>query len=184
MRKILIIIAVILLPVLILAFTHGDDYVVGIISVDRIEIKNPYHANGGFEDSTVVISLTQNNWAQLTNDYGTLISVDESNGFTSNNDTLIFTNAGDYTGIFDVTFDGGNVNTYEFRVLDVTGSPTQVGYKKAETAGGSGKQGSITLITYFDAIAGSKYIVQIRNISSNLSATIINGSFSIEYLHN
>ena len=142
-----------------------------------------WHAAGAFEDSTVTISITQNDWEQVTNATNNLLQATVANGFAASGDTLEFLNAGDYEGWLNFTFTGFTSQVYKFRVWNVTDGVVEwVG--KSQTGDGAGDFVGIFITTYFnDVSAGDKFIIQVTNTDGSNDITIREASFFVNYLH-
>lgn len=162
--------------------TNGNVYVTNEFSAAMLRQDDTWHAYGGFQDSIVVITLVESEWKQITNATNDLYTATESDGFTLSGDTLEILNTADYVGSMSITFTGTAGNVYQFRIYDIT-SAAQVGFTTASTGDGGADYVTTPLDIYFEATAGYKYILEVRNIDGSNSATIRNSTFTIFYLH-
>jgi len=159
-------------------FIASDDLdVTGRIQIDEI-----YHIYGGFEDSSAAVAITQDQWSQVTNAWGTLFGGSESDGFVMANDTVVVTNAGDYEGMVSLTFSGTNSNEYVFRIFDAT-TDTQKGFKLGTTADGTTNHAHISIPVYIEAAGNDSLVLQVTNTSGSNAATFEFGQFLLKYLH-
>jgi hypothetical protein len=159
-------------------FIASDDLdVTGRIQIDEI-----YHIYGGCEDSSRAVAITQDQWSQVTNAWGTLFGGSESDGFAMAHDTVVVTNAGDYEGMVSLTFSGTNSNEYVFRIFDAT-TDTQKGFKLGVTADGTTNHAHITIPVYIEAAGNDSLVLQVTNTSGSNAATFEFGQFLLKYLH-
>lgn len=162
--------------------TTDDLYIENMIK-SYARLVSIYHLYGGFQDSSVDVAITQNQWSMVTNAGNNLWQSSEYDGFNVVGDTMVFLYAGDYFGIVSLVFEGSNGNEYEFRLWNVTDSEVE-GYAQGQTGRGTGSYSSITQPIYFEDIdTGSKVIMQVTNKSGSNAATLKFGSFYAMYLH-
>jgi hypothetical protein len=160
------------------------------IMADEGFIKNKAHGFYAFEDSAIVISMTQNNWAQVTNASGDLFTAVQDNaGFTISGDTIYF-NQPSMAGttphiVFHYGVDGyGSLNNdFECRVFNVSNNAGVM--RKSEKSGeGANNRISIGTTAYDNQTTyGDAYIIQVRNTTNNDDLTVENGSIFLEVTH-
>jgi len=163
-------------------------HVSGFASFDNdIEVNGfiyPYesiHIFAGFQDSAVVIDLTQSSYSQITNLANDLWTVTDENDATISGDTLILATAGNYWGTYSVTFDG-SIASYRFRVYNVTDAAEE-GFAVHATGWGAGNYTVITKPLYFkDCTAGDRFVMQVTNLDGNEDATFVDGAIVVNYL--
>ena len=144
---------------------------------------NTWHMFGGFEDSAVVISITQNNYSTVSNVAGDLWTGISANGFSMSGDTMTIDNAGCYFGAFSVTFTAGNGNVILFQVYNVTDGAAQ-GFAVGATGDGDNDYVTITKpLMFHDITAGDKLIMRCTNIDASNDVTVRYGAYFLTYLH-
>lgn len=157
----------------------------GVMSVfKQIQQNNMWHAYGGFEDSSVAISITQDQWSMVTNvaqDLWSAGSHGDSDGITLANDTMVVANAGDYAGLLSMTFYGTNANEYDVRVYS-TVQDAQMGYKQGASGRSDNNYISVVNPLYFTCVANDSLVLQVTNISGNNSATFKFAEFYLYYV--
>lgn len=153
-------------------------------------IKNKAHGFYAFEDSAIVINMTDDTWAQVTNSTNTLFTaVQDGAGFTISGDTIYFTQAS-MAGttphiVFHYGIDGyGSINNdFECRIFNVSNNAGVM--RKAEKSGeGASNRISLGTTAYDNQAAfGDAYIIQVRNTTNNDDLTVENGSIYLEVSH-
>ena len=142
-----------------------------------------WHMFGGFEDSAVVISVTQSQYSTVSNAAGDLWTGIEADGISMSGDTMTIDNPGDYFGEFSVTFTGSSGNVYKFQVYDITAGEEE-GFSIAATGDGTNDYVTVTKPLYFeDVTAGRKYIMRCTNIDASNDPTVRFGAYFLTYLH-
>jgi len=142
-----------------------------------------WHMFGGFQDSAVVISITQNNYSTVSNVAGDLWTGISANGFSMSGDTMTIDNAGCYFGAFSVTFTAGNGNVILFQVYNVTDGAAQ-GFAVGATGDGDNDYVTITKpLMFHDITAGDKLIMRCTNIDASNDVTVRYGAYFLTYLH-
>lgn len=155
----------------------------GRLTATRVLTDSIYHAVGGFQDSSVSVGGTQNTWYQVTNATGNLFGGTEVDGFSLSADTMVMDFIGDAWGIAVLSFEGGNGNSYEFRLWNQTDG-VQEGFHQRVTASGAGNGIQITLPVYLEASeVGEKFTLDFQNIDANNNATFISAEFILMYAH-
>ena len=143
---------------------------------------NVWHAYGGFQDSTATITISQGDFAQVTNAAGDLFTAVEVDGFTMSGDTLIFTNAGDYFGEVSLTYTTTNGNSCTMRIYNVTDAAIN-GFKTGSTGMGA-NYSTFTMPLYFEAVsAGDRFVLEVTNIDASNDIVAKFSTFYIAYLH-
>jgi hypothetical protein len=148
----------------------------------QIQQNDVWHAFGGFEDSSVSVAITQDQWSVVTNATKNLWGGSEADGITLSGDTMTVVNPGDYFGVLCITFEGTNTNEYEFRVFSVTDN-AQVGFKQGATGRGTGNYSRFTVPLYFECTANEKLVLQVTNTSGSNPAIMKFAQFVLVYLH-
>ena len=163
---------------------NGGLNVIGNAHAHMLLQDDVWHAFGGFQDSAVIVPITQNVYSQITNGNGDLFTGVEAVGFSISGDTVTFEQDGDYSGLVSLTFTGNNSNVFKFRVYNVTDA-AQEGFSIAMTGDGGNDYVTVTKPLYFENItAGDEFIMQITNIDGSNDATLRFSTFYISYLHN
>jgi hypothetical protein len=153
-------------------------------------IKNKAHGFYAFEDSAIVVSMTQNDWAQVTNaSHNLFTAVQDGAGFVISGDTIYFTQAA-MAGttphiVFHYGVDGyGSVNNdFECRIFNVSNN---AGVMRKSEKSGEGANNRISIgTTAYDpqTTYGDAYIIQVRNTTNNDDLTVENGSIFLEVTH-
>ena len=150
--------------------------------IDRVNDlwNNPPHASMSFEDETETLTMTQNNWVQLTNATDDLFTGSVS-GITKTDDTLVIITPGDYMVVASLSFSGTtNGDVYEFALFKggVIASP------KIERTTTSTDIGNVSLPFYVDSlVAGDVLDLKMRNTANDFDATLIACSWVTWLLH-
>ena len=167
----------------------GNAAVAGVLTVTgdahaaMLRQTDTWHIFGGFEDSAVVVSISQGVYNHVSNATGDLWTGIEADGFAMSGDTMTITNAGDYFGAFSVGFTTINSNVVKFRVFNVTDGVPQ-GFSVGATGDGPSDYVIITKPLYFDDIsAGDKLVMQCTNIDASNDIKVRFGTFFLTYLH-
>jgi len=179
MKKILLFL---FFPLIVLGQLNLNNNTVKIGIDGYIKPTRIWHAYGGFQDSTVVVAITQNVWAEATNATKNLWGSSEADGISMSGDTRIFSYSGNYDGVLAVVYSGTNANEYDFRVFNVTQN-SQEGFKTGSTGNGATNYTRFTMPLYFEITAGDRLVLQVTNKSGNNSATFKNAQFIIKFLH-
>ena len=115
---------------------HASDflkYTDKVIQTDTVKVNNDLivtgeiyneinHLYGMIYDSTIVITLNQDVWQQVTNTTKTLYSTSEQDGITILGDTIVFSKAGGYDVYFEFNNIGIDKKEYHYRILQKNGS--------------------------------------------------------------
>lgn len=144
-----------------------------------IVIENP-HLFMTFSDSAVTLSMTLNNWAQITNAGDSLFGVKDVDGFTVSGDTIIFNETGHYSISSALTYvgDGGN-DDQELR-WNLDGSQI---VKMESSTSNNVDHIAVPLPAFVIATAGDKLWMETRNISDNDDSVIHSGVIVITLAH-
>ena len=165
-------------------YLAGDAEIAGDLTADMLKQEETWDAFGGFEDSTSVITITEDAYSQITNSGNDLWQGVHSNGITISNDTITFANAGTYTGSISITFIGDAQDDYRFRIYNVTDAAEE-GFAIGQTGNGAADWVSITKPLFFlNVSAGDEFVFEVTNLDATHNMTAKYGSFYIQYLHN
>jgi len=152
-------------------------------SLGMIRVADVWHVFGGFQDSTVEISITEDEWAVVTNTAGDLWTGISADGFSMSGDTMIITNAGCYMGSFSVTFTVTNSNVVIFRVYNVTQAVAE-GFTIGATGDGAADYVTVTKpLLFHDIAAGDRLVMQCTNTDASNNITVRFGAYFVTYLH-
>jgi len=155
----------------------------GSLTTEIILPQELYHAVGGFQDSNVIITITQNVWSQITNATGNLFVGLDADGLTLSGDTMIVENAGHYVANIFMNFEGTANQEYDFRVWDVDDGAME-GFILGDTGRGNNNYskfaGAIYIIAETD---NDRFVLQITNIDGSNSATLRNSNFFMYFVH-
>jgi len=147
-------------------------------SVDHIIF--PPHAYMWFNDSSVTVTMSVNNWYQVTNDEDSIMTDFELYDISYSGDSIILEQPGDYEGIAWVGLNVGSDNNAQARVITSKGALVSV-------PGGSGVLGQYNTITVpfyvEDGESGDRVWIEFRNITDNDDFSIIAAGMWIKYLH-
>lgn len=135
------------------------------------------HAWGQFSDSSVVISLTQNNWVHLTNATKTLFPITDYYNVIDLSDTLKIQYAGDVNCDFSISFNATITDNYEFRIVK---NGTQI-CKFHFDCPASSNEFSIAIPSAMHVSKNDKVWLEVRNTANNNDITIIAGSIRLRY---
>jgi len=152
--------------------TVHDTMNVPVVNADRVINTYALHAIAGCQDSSIVIDLTQDQWAMVTNAKGTMLQGRSVYGFIPSNDTLIVTEYGYYVGTYVIGFTIALNNNVQFRGFNVTQNRA-TGYTSIVSGRGAGVYQPVTLLFDERANPGDRLIVQVMNVSNNNDITII-----------
>jgi len=165
-------------------YLAGDAEIAGDLTANMLKQEETWDAFGGFEDSTSVITITEDAYSQITNSGNDLWQGVHSNGITISNDTITFANAGTYTGSISITFIGDAQDDYRFRIYNVTDAAEE-GFAIGQTGNGAADWVSITKPLFFlNVSAGDEFVFEVTNLDATHNMTAKYGSFYIQYLHN
>lgn len=144
---------------------------------------NSPHAISQFIDSSVILSLTQNVWYQITNQWKSLWPSTEYYGFTESADTVIAGFKGDFIYNNEVNLLGVNTKDYEYRIMRRRNNVNTVVWKYQITSGGQKVLREIN--SYIeDAQIGDRYWIELRSTSlAPGSVTIYGGRMRFTALH-
>lgn len=159
----------------------GDTMTGNLVTSGMIRQGDTWHAYGGFQGATEELSIDADTWTHVTNATNDLWTGLEADGFSLVDDEMVVTNAGDYTGVLSITFEGGNGKDYLFRVYNVT-QATQMGYRIGATGLGTGNYTNVCVPLYIEANAGDVLQVQVY-VADGTDATFLNSIFYLQYLH-
>jgi hypothetical protein len=181
MRRLLILL--LFLPLLGMA-QPNIDYSGGNFTVSTIlKQAGTYHAYGGFQDSAVTLTLTnQNTWYQITNATNNLWTGLEADGMTLSGDTITITNTGDYFGTVSLTFSGINARDYQVIVYNITQDTYT--YHIGATTTGATNFTNIVLPLYLEVTAGDRFVIKLQCTSAAGATPVMKSAvFTIQYLH-
>ncbi len=158
---------------------EGNLDVNGLLTIGEIR-----HAAGGFQDSSVLISISvQGDYYQVANATGDLWQVTDLDGFSMSGDTLIVDNAGHYVALFVLTFTGTTNVEYHARIFDVNAATTE-GFTVAETGRGSTNYSKLVGAIYVGAETDNdRFVLEVSNESGTQDMTVVHANFIILYLH-
>lgn len=155
----------------------------GIVGCSMLRQAGTWHMFGGFQDSAVVIDVTEDVYTPVTNAAGNLWTGLEADGFSMSGDTMTITNAGDYFGAVSITFTASNSEVIMFQVYNVTDG-AQEGFAAGTTGDGANDYVTLTKPLYFeDVSAGDKYVLRMTDLDSNDDITVRHGTYYLTYLH-
>ena len=147
--------------------------------IDTLDYTPP-HAYIRFADSSTTLSLTQNNYANITNAWDSLYRKLEFVGMSYSGDSLILQVAGDYVLHFQLSFQDGGNDDYEV-VVNHEGTIISKGAISTQAAA---DDYTITIPAYiYDAAVDDRVYFQMRNTADNDDATVITSIIFIYLLH-
>jgi len=152
----------------------GDLHIIGNITKTEV-----YHAYGGFQDVSQVITLVNDTWAHITNATNDLWVLNEGDGISIVDDDIIIANTGDYTGNISLTLTGGNSKDFLFRLFNVTQNHAHNWIGVSTTVS---NYSNVALPIYIEATAGDHYQIQVKCVAGD-DPTIRSAIFAISYLH-
>lgn len=176
----------------IVGYAPGIPFQIDSASNTKLYIDNsgyihntPPHYKGYFSDSSVVISLTQNTWYQITNQtYKTTWPMTDKHGFTDSGDTAIVStgSAGHYLFIWEINISGSDSKTFEYRINRKRSGTTTVQWIFKVT--GTGTDVLRHVQSYVEVQAGDRVWVEIRSTSSAPgNVTILGGQWYAHPIH-
>ncbi len=141
----------------------------------------PPHASLYFEDETETLTMSQNNWAKITNGTTDLFSGVDASGMTVASDAVTVVTPGDYMSIASLSFSGtSNADVYEFGMF----KNNNLASPKIERTTTSTDIGNVGLPFYMEDLeAGDVLDLRIRNTANDFDATMIACSWVIWILH-
>ena len=141
-----------------------------------------WHMFGGFQDSAVTITITEDVYSHVTNAAHNLWTGIEADGITISGDTMIIANAGDYIGSFEVTFKTTNANSVLFRIFNVTDN-TQQGFSTGATGRGADYATISKPLYFYGMSAGDRLVMQCTNVDASNNITVHYATYFLTYLH-
>jgi len=144
---------------------------------------NTPHAAQTFLDSSLIISLTQDVWVQVTNTGKDLFPASDLEDFTDSGDTLICSKDGDFYINWEVNLLGVDSKDYEYRIMRKRGATsTDIWHYKISS---SGKASLRPFKKYlYDVVANDRYWIELRSTSSAPgNVTIYNGELICFPIH-
>ena len=150
---------------------------------ERVLVDKVWHVYGGTQAADTTINLTKDVWAKVTNAAEDLWQGTEFDGFTLITDSMVFLNAGDYSGTLVVGVSALANTKLRFRLYNVTDS-AQEGNWMSFTGLGANNIVPVPIPLYFEGItANDVFILQVLNVSNSNDVTIEDAIFYIVYLH-
>ena len=145
-------------------------------------IHEPPHAIGTFQDSSVVISLTQDEWTTVTNGFDNLFTWTELEHFTNSGDS-ISTNVKHHCNVMvTLSGTGPSGDDFEFRIT-INGAQAPIVPKVSITSPANGAFSQCTIIGYLELETTDNVKIQVRNISDNDDITFVDGVFMTTWVH-
>jgi hypothetical protein len=170
--------------------TFNRNVVSDTITTEYIYIKNKAHGHYAFQDSAILLDLTQNVWQQITNATGTLFTaVQDGEGFTISGDSIYFDDhpvSGLHPHIYVNWAIGGtptaNNKIFEFRIRNVTDDRGII--PRGKIKAGANDFIDISRPSYdVQADFGDVYIMEMRNVTDNTDFTVDNAVIYLEVSH-
>lgn len=151
-------------------------------AIDKVnQLYSPPHAALYFEDKSETLTMTQNNWVQVTNGTNDLFTSGQVSNITVSDDSLVIVVPGDYMIACSLSFSGTtNADVYEFAFFknEAIASP------KIERTTTSSDIGNIGLPYYTGGlVVGDVLSLRIRNTANDFDATLIACSWVTWLLH-
>jgi hypothetical protein len=154
-----------------------------LIHLYLVQMSNPWHVYGGFQDEDETLAVADDTWTKITNATTDLWTGLELVGFTLATDVLTVTNAGDYFGKLSITFSALNGKDYQIRCRNTTQGVT-AGYDVGATTTGATNFTNVSLPLYIeDAAAGDTFEIQIKCTTDGTDPILRSAVFYIAYLH-
>jgi hypothetical protein len=150
--------------------------------IDKVnKLYAPPHAAIYFQDKSETLTMTQNNWAQITNGTNDLFTTGQASGITVSDDTLVIVTPGDYMIACSLSFSGtSNADVYEFAFF----KNNAIASPKIERTTTSTDIGNVGLPYYSGGlVAGDVLDLRIRNTATAFDATMIACSWVTWLLH-
>ncbi|MCK5019484.1 MAG: hypothetical protein KAS32_20665, partial [Candidatus Peribacteraceae bacterium] len=145
----------------------ADIIVSGTATIATLDYEPP-HASFGFSDSSVTITMSQNDWVVTTNAWYDIFDVSSSSGMTVAGDTVTIVTDGDYMTSVSISFSGSNTDVYEFAIF----KNGAVATPKMERSTSSTDIGNVSLPFYLQGLnAGDDLSMRIRNTGNNNDVT-------------
>jgi hypothetical protein len=142
---------------------------------------DPPHAVIYFEDKSEPLTMSQNNWVQITNATNDLFTTGQAMGITVSDDTLVIGTVGDYMISCSLSFSGTtNADVYEFAFF----KNNAIASPKIERTTTSSDIGNVSLPYYTGALAvGDVLDLRMRNTANDFDATLVACSWVTWLLH-
>lgn len=151
--------------------------------VGRLRQDSVWHAYGGFQDSSVTISISDaNSWMQITNTTKNLWTGSEADGMALSGDTMTISNAGDYFGTISLSLSGLNGKDFAVRIYNVTHSVQEGFYISVSTTSESNFV-NVTLPLYFEVEGVEKFVMETTCTTDGSDPIIKSAVFYLSYLH-
>lgn len=142
--------------------------------VDRIKP----HAWMIFADSFVVVDLTLDVWATITNDYDSIFRpLDLYGGIEDIGDSLMVSVSGYYEIHYSISFSPADDLNYQYRIM--TTDDGEIAKGGLTTPGDE----VLNCFALWNADAGSKIWIEIRNIDNSLDIYLMHGNILLKYLY-
>lgn len=135
----------------------------------------------GFSDSSIVISMTQNVYAQITNASKNLYTPGVSvGGISFVGDSIKITANGDYEINWDLSFSGSNADEYHISIFvnDVEEFAKGEAIRDMSTS----NIGVSTSHTILSLILNDMICIRIKNVNNNNNATVVAGNLTAHKL--
>lgn len=177
MKKLLLFFA--LLP--FCAFSqHGVEATFNDVNIMGDVQNTPPHLAMSFSDSAVTLTMTVNNWAQITNASDSLFGITQIDNFTVDADTITFSKTGHYLIVTAITHVGGGGNDN----LELRWVKNGVQCVKMESSASNQVDHiAVPIPCDVEATAGDEMWLEIRNITDNDDSEIHSGSVIITLIH-
>lgn len=155
-----------------------------VVTLDSINTRvldyNPPHGIMVFSDSAVVLDLTQNIWAKVTNDYDSLYAIIEADGILVDGDSMTIVTPGDYLMLVTMSFDGNTQDNYHMAIYVNSVITRFESHRKTS----NNDTGYFGINGYLDNLAaGDDVCLKIRNTINNNDPTFISSQIIMEMSH-
>jgi len=179
MKKILLLLFILVAIGLYSQSTVGQ--FIGIDATGHVTVPVVFHAYGGFQDSTTTIACGAGDWNHITNDYGTLWTLIEADGFTISGDEITVVNAGDYGGSFAISMSSLNTKDFHIRCYNTT-QASVMGVALGISTRGANDEVTLTIPIYVEDNAMDVIRFEISS-ADGTDPVIEDGVFILTYLH-
>lgn len=159
-----------------------DVTITDTLSVPGFFDYTPPHGGFSFADSSVTLTMAQNDWVSVTNPTNTLFTTNDVTLMTFDGDSLTIdaTHGGDYMMAVSLSFSGTASDAYEVAFFK-NNAITAV---KMERTTSQTDVGNVGFTTYLEGlVVGDDITFKIRNTASNDDATVISCSWVTWLLH-
>ena len=154
-----------------------------LIHLYLVQLSNPYHAYGGFQDKAESITIAgADTWAWITNATNDLWTGLEGVGMSLSGDIMTITNGGDYSGVLSATLSALNGKDFQIRLYNIT-QASQESYIIGATTTGAANFTNVTLPLYIEASAGDTFRMEVQCTTDGTDPTFRSAVFYLQYLH-